>query len=120
MRDEPVKENKNSTTKTVILITLLIMLGLVAAWHFFLPMLGITLAVSAGVWGVAIASVVLICVATLLFFIFTGIGAFILGLFVFVWTVLAIVLFPLLFPVLIPILLLMLVVALIARKKKTP
>lgn len=117
MTNTPVKENKNGALKKVILFTLLAMLILVAAWHLFLPMLGITVAISAGIWSIAVATIVLICIATLLFFIFTGIGAIILGVFVFGWTILAIALFPLLFPVLIPVLLLMLVVGLIARKK---
>ena len=118
MTQQPVKQNKNERFKAVILISLVIMLALVIAFHLLLPLLGISIALSAGIWGVAVASIVLMCVATLLFFIFTGIGIIILGVFVFIWTILAIVFFPLLFPVLIPILLLMFVIGLMMRNKK--
>lgn len=113
-----VKKNENKKLKMTILVTLAIMLVLVIAWHLILSMLGITIALSAGLWGVAVITTVLICVATLLFFIFTGIGVFILGIFVFAWTALAIILFPLLFPIMIPLLLLMFIIGLIANKKK--
>ena len=119
MTQDTIKKNKKFTSKKIILFTLLLMLILVAAWHVLLPLLDISIAITASVWGIAIATIVLICIATLLFFVFTGIGVLILGGFVFVWTILAIILFPLLFPALIPILLLMLVVAIISKKKKS-
>ncbi len=117
MTQDTVKENKNNSSRKIVLLTLLIMLLLVVAWHVLLPILGITIALTASIWGIAIATIVLICVATLLFFIFTGIGAIVLGVFVLAWSILAIVLFPLLFPILIPVLLLMLVIALLTRNK---
>ena len=117
MTQSTVKKNKTHALRTTILITLLVMLILVVAGHIILPMLGITIAITAGIWSVAIATVVLLCVSSLLFFIFTGIGIFILGIFAFAWTIAAIVLFPLLFPILIPVLLLMLMIGLIARKR---
>lgn len=117
MTEPTVKKNKSHPLKTTILITLLAMLILVVAGHIILPLFGITIAITAGVWSVAIATVVLLCVATLLFFVFTGIGIFVLGIFAFVWTIGAIVLFPLLFPILVPVLLLMLMIGLIARKR---
>lgn len=110
---------KKNTLKNIILITLIVMCALILAWHLLLPMLGITIAISAGIWGVAIASIVLLCVATLLFFILTGLGALILGGIVFIWTVIAIILFPLLFPILLPILLLMLIVGLAVKKRES-
>ncbi|PIZ04742.1 MAG: hypothetical protein COY58_03050 [Gammaproteobacteria bacterium CG_4_10_14_0_8_um_filter_38_16] len=118
MEQEAVKKNKNKTLKNAILITLIIMFALVITWHLLLPMLGITIAVSAGLWGMAVASIILICAATLLFFIFTGIGIFITGFFVLIWTIAAIALFPLLFPILIPVLLLMFLVGYFLRSKK--
>lgn len=117
MTQPPVKENKNSPLKKTILITLLVMLALVGAFHVLLPLLGIAIAITAGIWSVAVITILVICISTLLFFLLTGGGAFILGIFVFIWTVLAIVLFPLLFPILIPVFLLMLVIGLITRKK---
>lgn len=118
MEQEPVKKNKSKTLKNAILITLIVMLVVLAAWHFMLPLLGITIAVSAGLWSIAVTSIVLICVATLLFFIFTGIGIFILSAFALIWTVIAIILFPILFPILIPVLLLMFLIGYLMRNKK--
>jgi hypothetical protein len=117
MTEPTVKKNKSNTLKTAILITLLVMLILVIAGHIILPLFGITIAITAGVWSVAIATIVLLCVATLLFFVFTGIGIVILGIFAFAWTIGAIILFPLLFPIVIPVLVLMLMIGLIARKR---
>lgn len=87
-------------------------------WHVLLPLLGITIAITTGIWGVAIITTVLICISTLLFFIFTGVGIFILGAFVFAWAVLAIILFPLLFPIVLPVLLLMFVVGFISKRNR--
>lgn len=117
MTEQTVKKNNSNPLKTAILITLIVMLVLVVAGHIILPLFGITIAITAGVWSVAVGTVVLLCISTLLFFIFSGIGIFILGIFAFAWTIGAIVLFPLLFPILIPVLLLMLMIGLIARKR---
>jgi hypothetical protein len=107
---------KNNSLKIAILISLLAMLILIVAWHLALPLLGISIAVTGAIWGVAIATVVLLCIATLLFFIFTGFGIFIIGFFVFAWTLGAIILFPLLFPLLLPILLVMIFIAMMSRE----
>jgi hypothetical protein len=117
MTQPTVKKNNRFISKTAVLITLLVMLVLVIAWHIVLPLLGISIVISAGVWGVAVTSIVLLCVCTLLFFLFTGIGVFVVGFFALVWTAIAIILFPLLFPVLVPILLLMVLIALMAKNK---
>ncbi|OGT48462.1 MAG: hypothetical protein A3E82_03960 [Gammaproteobacteria bacterium RIFCSPHIGHO2_12_FULL_38_11] len=123
MTEHSVKQNKGSQMgeksafKKTVLIILGVMLALLVAWHFVFPLLNISMNVTADILGVAVGSIVIICVATLLFFIFTGIGIFILGVGVFIWTILTIALFPLLFPILIPVLLLMLMVGLIAKKK---
>lgn len=117
MTEQTVKKNSSNPLKTTILITLIVMLILVVAGHIILPLLGISIAITAGIWSIASATIVLLCVATLLFFVFTGIGVLALGLFAFIWTIGAIVLFPLLFPILIPLLLLMLMIGLIARKR---
>lgn len=108
---------KNATLKKIILVSLALMIITLIVWHIVMPLLGITIAITTGIWGVAILTTVLICVSTLLFFIFTGVGIFILGAFVFAWTVLAIILFPLLFPIVLPVLLLMLVVGFISKRK---
>lgn len=113
MTRTPVK--KNNQLNIAILSTLLIMLVLVIAWHLMLPILGVSIAITSAIWGVAIATIVLLCIATLLFFIFTGLGVFILGFFVFAWTLAAIILFPLLFPLLLPVLLVMILIGVISR-----
>lgn len=119
MTHQPVKNKPNQPLKTVILIALLVMLLLIATWHILLPLLGISIvALSASIWNIAIATIVIICVSTLLFFLLTTIGMVILGVGVLVWTVAAIALFPLLFPIVLPALLLMLVIGYFLRKKK--
>lgn len=110
------KKNEKSSLKKVVLIALFMMLFLLVAWHLLFPLLGISIVISESLLGIAIASIVLMCIATLLFFIFTGIGIIILWVGMFIWTLLAIALFPLLFPVLVPILLLMFVVGWAVRK----
>ncbi|OGT40734.1 MAG: hypothetical protein A3E81_04445 [Gammaproteobacteria bacterium RIFCSPHIGHO2_12_FULL_36_30] len=101
----------------MVLITLLIMLILVLAGHIILPLLGITLAITTGIWSFAIATVVLLCIATLLFFIFTGIGIFLFGIFAVAWAIGVMIVFPLLFPIIIPVLLVMLIIGFIARRR---
>ena len=71
MTQSTVKKNKKWGPKKIILFTLLLMLMLVFAWHLLLPILGISMAITTSVWGIAIATIVLICMATLLFFVFT-------------------------------------------------
>jgi len=99
------------------LAAILIILGLVIGWYFLFPVLGLTLAVGAGVWGFVVASIVVLCLTIPLFFIVAGVGIIVLGLFAFVWTVLVITLFPILFPILIPLLVVVLLIALLRRKR---
>ena len=118
MSRAPVKQNNKDTIKTFIIAILIALLVIVTAWHIILPLLGVSIAISAAAFGIAVGTVVLICIATMLFFIFTGLGIFIAGGVIFTWSVLAIILFPLLLPILLPVLLLMLVVAFITRNKR--
>lgn len=102
-----------------IIFLLLLALGVIIGWHLFFPLLvGGIVAITAAAWGILVASVVIFCVAILLVFIFTGIGAFILGIFAFIWMVLAIIFFPILFPILFPLFILFLVVSYFLRRKK--
>lgn len=112
------KKLPSDSRKKNVLIVLLLMLILLLSFHLLFPLLGISLVISATIWGVAIATIFLICVATMLFFLFSGVGIFILGLIVLGWTLIAIILFPLLFPIVIPVLLLMLLIGLISRGNK--
>ena len=119
MTTSSVKKNKKSALKMVVLITLFVMLALLVIWHLLFPLLGISAVITTGILGMAMATILIICIATLLFFVFTGIGIFILGIGVFIWTALAILMFPLLFPIVIPVLLLMFVTGIIARRKQS-
>src|SRR3990167_5321378 len=107
----------NNSNKNVIIILLIAMLVLVTGFHLLLPLFGIALAVSAGMWATAISSVVVLCVASLLFFVFTGIGILVTAIFAGLIGIVSIILFTLLFPLLIPLLLLMAVIALIKKGK---
>jgi len=53
----------------------------------------------------------------LLFFIFTGIGIFLFGIFAVAWAIGVMIVFPLLFPIIIPVLLVMLIIGFIARRR---
>jgi len=120
MSPRPVKKQSKlyNPMKMIILIALAVMLMLIVLWHLLLPILGISIvALTAGAWNIAIATVVIICISALLFFIVTGIGMLILSAFVLIWTIAAIVLFPILFPIVLPALLLMLVIGLILKRK---
>lgn len=116
MTDSPVKKNKSGKTKMIILTTLLVMIGLIVAWHIIFPLLGMSIAITADMLAIAVAAIVMICVTSLLFFVFTGIGIIILGVFVFMFALLSAILFPLLFPIIVPMLLVMLVIWLLVRK----
>jgi hypothetical protein len=98
----------------LIILILLFAIG----GHFLLGMLGITLVLTAGLWAAIIASIVIFCVAIVMFFVFTGIGMLIVGGFSLIWVVLAIALFPVLLPVLLPLLVVLAFVG-IVRKKQT-
>ena len=99
-----------------LLLALLIILIVVVGWQFAFPILGGIVAISAVAWGLTVASIVIFCTAILLLFIFTGIGALFVGAPLFVWTVIAIILFPILFPIMLPLFILFLFVALLRRK----
>ena len=119
MTHHPIKKHKVNILKTIILLAALLMLAIVFTWHLLLPIFGISvIAFSAGLWNVAIMTIVLVCVCSLLFFVFTGIGVLFLSGFVLVWAMIAIILFPLIFPLVLPALLLMGVIALVVRKSK--
>ena len=71
-----------------------------------------------GVGGLVVALIALFCAATLLVFVFAGIGVIVLGCFIFVGIILAWLTFPFLLPLLIPLAILWGFVA-IARRTST-
>ena len=87
-----------------------LILGLVAIWHLAVPFMGVSLAVTSGVWGLVTGTVMMLCVAALLFFMLPLIGVFIVSAFLFLWVCVAVVIFPIIFPVVVPVFLLCLFV----------
>jgi hypothetical protein len=101
-----------------VVITLIILLITTLGWHLLFGIFAGAVAITAAVWGVVVASVVALCVATLLLFILTSTGMLIVGLLAFVWTVLAIVFFPVVLPVLAPLFIIFLFVSYVRGKQK--
>lgn len=104
--------------KKAIVFSLLVILVAVALWHFFFPLLGIAIGVTALVWGVMIGSVVFLVALTLLFFLFTGAGIIVLSIFGVIGFIIAIVIAPILFPFLLPLFVLMLFIAFMRRRRR--
>lgn len=98
-----------------LIIALLLILGLVMGFHLLIPLFGVTLAVTGAMWGVLVASVTIFCVLILLFFLFSGGAIVALGVFGFIWVIIALILFPILFPLLIPLFIIMCLVGLFRR-----
>ncbi|MEK6730803.1 MAG: hypothetical protein AABY34_01280 [Pseudomonadota bacterium] len=93
-----------------LLVLFLVLIAAIAATSVFVPgLLGAT-------FGFLVAGTVIFCVAVLLLFILTGIGALILGIIFFVWTVIAIILFPIFFPILLPLFLVFVFFSLMRKK----
>lgn len=99
-------------------ITLLIIVSLVVAWHIAFPLLGGVIAIGAGLWALIVGSVVVMCGLILGLFVATGVGVILLGVAAFIFTLLAIILFPILFPILLPIFITILFISYFTRKKK--
>ena len=70
-----------------------------------------------GVGGLVVGLIGFICAAILLLFVFAGIGIIVLGFFVFLSMLLAVVAFPFLLPLLIPLVILWVFVAITRRTK---
>lgn len=110
-----MKKTNKSISKGIILTALFIILAAILLWHFFFPILGIAIGMTALVWGIAVSTSVLIVVLTLLFFLFTGIGIIVLSIVGVVGFLLAIIIAPVIFPILLPLVVLMLFIAYVRR-----
>ena len=106
---------KRSRFPFVLAIVLIIVF--IVGWHLLVPLLGITLAIGAGAWGFVVAAIGIISIAIVLFFIFSGIFVFLIGLIAAAWTILVIVLFPVLFPILAPLLVIVFLVGFFSRRR---
>jgi len=111
------KETSQNGLMKPFFIALMIMLALLAIWHWLLPALGVVLVLSASVWSVLVAAVILCSVSILLFFILTGIGLLLLAGFATIGLVFAVIFEPVLFPILIPLLIMALFIAYVRRQK---
>lgn len=114
-----MSETKQNKLLKNLLLAIGIILLLVIGWHVILAILGITFAITAGAYGVVVGTIVALCVAILLFFVFSGVGIFIVGLLAFIWAVVAIALFPIFFPLLVPVLVIMFFIGLFRRRQST-
>jgi hypothetical protein len=85
----------------------------IAMWGLFLESSGVAIVINGrevtgpfkgavGAGGLVVALIALFCSAILLLFVFAGMGLMLLGFFVFLGTVLAVLAFPFLLPLLIP------------------
>lgn len=110
---------ENKSLKNVIIILLAAMLVMVIGFYCLIPLLGITIAISASAWIIAVSAIVILAIASLLFFIFTGIGILVTAIVACFFGIIAIILVPLLFPIIVPVLLLMAVIMLVMRKKQS-
>src|SRR3989338_7201452 len=99
----------------IIAIAVLVILGVILGWHWLFA--GV-IAVTATVWAIVIASIAMFCVGILLLFILTGLGVFMIGLIGFIWTILAIILFPIVFPILVPLFIILLFISFIRDRQK--
>ena len=98
--------------KKLAIALAVLMLALVA-WELFLESNAVTIVINGqqvtgplkgviGAGGLVVALIALFCAAILLVFVFAGIGVIVLGCFVFVGMILAVLAFPFLLPLLIP------------------
>lgn len=100
-----------------LILSIAILLALVIGWHLIFPILGGVIAITSIAWLVIVGSITAFCIAILLLFVFTGVGIFVLGIFVLIWIVIAVVLFPFLFPILIPIFIIFLFISVLRRRQ---
>lgn len=112
-----MNDEKKKSFKKALLIALIVMVVLLLGWHLIFPILGIAIAITAVAWGILLASIVLLAVGTLLFYIFTGAGIFVICLLGLIWVIGALVAFPFLFPILIPLLIILLFIGFVRRKE---
>ncbi len=84
------------------LLLILLILFVVMGWHFVFALLGGVLIISAAGIFIAIASIVMFCVAVLISLSLPGAFALIIGGVFAIWTIIAIVLAPILFPIVLP------------------
>lgn len=108
----PEKKQKRNNP---LLNTVILLFVILVAWYWLAPMLGITVGISANGFALLVTLLVLMGVGSILVPILAGVGIILLFVAIFVFGILAVVLFPILLPFLIPIFIIFLVVYLIIR-----
>jgi hypothetical protein len=109
-------------------IALAVLMLVIVAWGLLLEHNVVTIVINGqqmtgplkdaiGVGGLVVALIALLCAATLLVFVFAGIGIIVLGCFVIVGTIMAALAFPFLLPLLIPLVILWGFIAITWRTK---
>ena len=104
--------------KQMTLLLILLILLVIFGWHFIFAMLGGVLIIGAAGIFVAIASIVIFCVAILISLSIPGAFALVIGAIFAIWTIIAIILAPILFPIVLP--LFIIFVFLVIRHRKAP
>lgn len=117
--DQGKEKKEKSLLRRLFIFALFVMLVLVIGYHFALPLLGVTVALTAGAWLLGVLTIVGLCLGVLLFFIIPAALVIVLAFIAFVWVVLVVSFFPILFPLLVPVLILVLVVAVITRRRNS-
>lgn len=101
-----------------VLLTVIVIVVLSLAYHIIFPMLGVGEVITAGVWTVALVSIVMISLVVALMFVLPALFIILAIVIVLVWTVFAIALFPFLFPLMAPLLIIMILIAYLNSRKK--
>ncbi len=101
------------------LLIIILILCIAIGGHYALPLLGAAAIASSAMWGGALAAVITFCVAILLFFVFTGLGALIfISIISLILTILVLIVFPILFPLLVPLFIVLIVVGIMRRRSQ--
>ena len=84
------------------LILILLILLVIVGWHFIFALLGGVLIIGAAGIYIAVASIVMFCVAVLMLLSIPGAIGILIGSIFAIWTIIAIFLAPILFPIVLP------------------
>lgn len=112
-----MNDEKKSSLRKGLFIALAIMIVLLVGWYLVFPALGIAVAMTAAAWGIIVATVIVLAVGILTFYIFAGVGIIVVSILGVLWFIAALVLFPFLFPFLLPLLIILLFIAFARRKE---
>ena len=101
----------------MILLLIVLILLVIVGWHFIFALLGGVLIISAVGIFIAIASIIMFCMAVLGSLFLSGAVALAIGAIFALWTIIAIILAPILFPIVFPLFIIYAFLAARQRKK---